>query len=108
MIRRKILEKTGDYHAWLINSLRDPEEAAVYLQVALDEYQSNGDVEMFLIALRNVTEAQGGVGKLAKRAHLNRQNLYRTLSSKGNPRLDTFGLLLKGLGFHLSIEPVAA
>jgi probable addiction module antidote protein len=108
MNRQRVLEKTGDYHAWLIKSLHDPEEAAIYLQVALDEYQTDGEVEAFLIALRNVTEAQGGVGKLAKRAHLNRQSLYRTLSSKGNPRLDTFGLLLKGLGFHLSIEPVAA
>jgi len=37
--------------------------------------------------------------------HLNRESLYKTLSSKGNPRFQTMGLLLKGLGFHLVIEP---
>ena len=57
------------------------------------------------MALRNVAQALGGIGELAKKTHLNRQHLYKTLSRKGNPRLETVGLLLKGLGFHLSIEP---
>ena len=43
--------------------------------------------------------------KLAKTTKLNRQNLYKILSEKGNPRLDNFGTILKGLGFKLSIEP---
>ncbi len=42
--------------------------------------------------------------ELARKTHLNRQNLYSILSKKGNPRLDTFGLILKGLGFKLTIE----
>jgi probable addiction module antidote protein len=58
---------------------------------------------MFLVALRNVTEAQGGIGELAKRTNLNREHLYRVLSRRGNPRLDTVGIILHGLGFRLSI-----
>ena len=52
----------------------------------------------------NVVIAKGGLGELAKQSHLNRQSLYQTLSSKGNPRLMTLGKILKVLGFHLSIE----
>lgn len=105
IIKRNILKKTRDYHQVLIKLLRDPEECAAYLKVALEEYQQDGHVEMLLIALRNVTEARGGVAYLAKKTKINRQSLYKILSSSGNPTIDTFGIILKGLGFHLSIEP---
>lgn len=57
------------------------------------------------MALNNVAMAQDGIGLLAKKTHLNPQHIYNALSSKGNPRLNTLGLLLKGLSFHLLIEP---
>ena len=58
------------------------------------------------MALRAVTEAQGGISRLAERTHLNRQNLYRALSSRGNPKLNTIGTILHGLGFKLSVKPL--
>lgn len=76
----------------------------MYLQVAIEEYQEDNDAEALLIALRNIADAQGGMTELARKTHLNRQNLYSILSKKGNPRLDTFGIVLKGLGFKLTIE----
>lgn len=103
-MKKSILERTGSFHDLLIESLRDEEKAVAYLQVALDEYQEDGDTEVFLLALRNVVEAKGGIGLLAKKTHLNRQSLYNTLSQKGNPSLNTLGRVLKNLGFHLSIE----
>jgi probable addiction module antidote protein len=104
MSKSKIERLTGSYEEWLIDSLKNKKEAAAYLQVALDEYQKDGDTEALLLALRHVTLAQGGISKLAQKTHLNRESLYRTLSSKGNPKLQTLGLLLKGLGFELSIK----
>ena len=104
MNRTTILKNTEDYQEQFINSLKNPEEAYGYLQIALEEYQEDNDTEALLIALRNVAAAQGGMTVLSKKTHLNRQNLYNILSRKGNPRLDTFGLILKGLGFKLSLE----
>lgn len=104
MNKEKLLKNTEDYHTQFIDSLKNPEEAYGYLQVALEEYQEDNDAEALFIALRNITAAQGGMTELARKTHLNRQNLYNILSKKGNPRLDTFGLILKGLGFKLSIE----
>jgi probable addiction module antidote protein len=104
MTKRKIRQVTGDYEEWLIDSLKNKKEAASYLQVALKEYQKDGDLEAFLLALRHVAEAQGGLGQLSKKTHLNRESLYKTLSSRGNPKLQTISLLLNGLGFEFSIK----
>lgn len=105
-MKHKIEKLTGDYKAWLIESLHDKKAAAAYLQVALDEYQNDGDTEALLLALRHVAQAQGGISQLSRKTHLNRESLYKTLSSKGNPKLQTLGLLFKGLGFHLSVKAV--
>lgn len=104
MSKSKILKNTASYHDDLIESLKKPKEADLYLQIAMEEYQEDGDTEALLVALRNIAEAKGGMGQLARKTHLNRQNLYNVLSKKGNPTLDTFGLILKGLGYKLSIE----
>jgi probable addiction module antidote protein len=103
-----VLKHTASYHQRLIDSLNDSEEASAYLKVALEEYEEDGDSESFLLALRNVTEAQGGMSMLAKKTHLNRQNLYRALSRRGNPTFQTLDIILHGLGFRLSIEPITA
>jgi DNA-binding phage protein len=63
--------KTESYKEILLESLKDPETAAEYLTACLDD----GDVEVFLLALRDVAEAPGGVRKLAGRARLNRESL---------------------------------
>jgi len=96
------------YEDSLKERLLDPEYARVFLDVALEEYEQDGDTEAFLLALRDVAEAQGGVTKLAEQTKLNRQNLYKALSEEGNPRLKTLGAVLHELGFRLSVEPVKA
>ena len=105
MSKKSILKNTTSYHDRLIESLKNPAEANLYLRVAMEEYHEDGDVEAFLIALRNIAEAKGGLSLLSRKTHLNRQNLYNVLSKKGNPTLDTLDLILKALGYKLSIQP---
>lgn len=93
-----------EYEDWMDDYLSDPEEARAYLDVAIEEYEEDGDLEAFLLALRNVADAQGGLGELAKRTGLNREHLYRALSKEGNPQLNTVDKILHGLGFRLSVE----
>jgi len=87
------------YHPELIKALRDPREAVEYLNAALED----GDPEVFLLALRDIAEAQGGVTEVAEAAKLNRENLYRMLSNRGNPELRSLDALLHALGFRLAI-----
>ena len=90
-----------------IQKLKDPEDASLYLTDALADFEIDHDVNAFLKALKDVTDAQGGIGELAKKTKLNRQNLYKVLSAKRQPKIETLGTILDGLGFQLSITPKA-
>ena len=46
------------YRDYLIEELSDPEEAIAHLQIAMEEYQKDGDTFVFLMALQSVVEAQ--------------------------------------------------
>jgi probable addiction module antidote protein len=81
--------------------LRDPEVAAEYLSDALEE----GDAAVILMALRNIAEAQeDGITGLATRSELGRESMYKMLSAKGNPKLDSFTKIIHGLGLKLKVE----
>jgi probable addiction module antidote protein len=82
----------------------NPKEAKAYLQAALEEYQEDQNKEAFLLALRTLVDAKGGMDWLSKQTHLNRPQLYRTLSATGNPTLGTLTKVLGTLGFRLSIQ----
>jgi len=88
------------WEPYLIDSLKNPKEAEGYLNAALED----DDPRVFLLALRDVAEAHGGMSKIARTCKLNRESLYRMLSKKGNPSLKSLGKLLSSMGFRLAIE----
>lgn len=93
------MKMSNAYQTDLIESLRNAREAEQYLNAALEE----DDPKMFLLALRNVAEAQGGVASLAEKTKLNRESLYRMLSERGNPEFRSLDALLRALGFRLAV-----
>jgi probable addiction module antidote protein len=92
-----------DYNEELLEYLKDHDEAVAYLNAAWEESLDGNEEsqKLFLLALRNVAEAQGGLGKLARRVHIKREQLYRILSPKGNPGLRIIRTLLIALGVSL-------
>ena len=96
-----------EFNEYLVKSLTDPEEAELYLNTALEAYSEDGNWQAFLLALRAVADAYGGVGKIAKNASVNREHLYKMMSPEGNPRLDTLGAVLKEFGLRLSVKSIA-
>ena len=90
---------TARYEEGLRQALLDPSEAAAYLDAALAE----GDMDGFLLALRDVAEAKG-MTEAARSAKLNRENLYRMLTANGNPQLSSLNALLSSLGLRLAVE----
>jgi probable addiction module antidote protein len=70
--------------------------AAEYLTACFEE-----GPDVFLLGLRHVVEAQGGIPRAARSSKLNRENLYRLLSQDGNPRLSSLNAVLTSLGLKV-------
>ena len=86
----------------IVRELRDdPRYAAEYLKAAMDD---GDEPKVLLVALRQLAKAQG-VAKVAKKAHIERESLYRALSPNGNPRFSTIVAITKALGLSLTVEP---
>lgn len=73
----------------------------------LAEVLADGDHRTLPLALRAVADVIG-MTELVARTGLNRETLYRTLSAKGNPRLETLGAILAAFGLRLTVAPLAA
>ena len=85
-----------DFKADLIEQLKDLEYAAGYLTAALEEGEA-----VFLLAVRDVAQAHGGLRSISKSTSLNRESLYSMLSEKGNPRLSSLTTVLDTLGIRV-------
>jgi probable addiction module antidote protein len=86
------------YEEVLLEDLKDPAEAAAYLEAVLEDE----DPSVFLLALRQVAQAQR-MANVARKAHVGRESLYKTLSENGNPELRTINRLLHAMGLRLSV-----
>src|SRR5690348_13339679 len=84
-----------DQGEWLTEQLRDPELCVAYLNAALAE----GDQSAFMLALRNVAKARGGVAAMARETGMNRVALSRALSEAGNPELRNLTKILEASGW---------
>ena len=87
------------YKKELLKRLKDPKRAEAYINAALED----GSQEELLVALKNVCEAHG-MARTARKAKINRENMYRVLSAKGNPHLSTFTSILESTGLKLRVQ----
>lgn len=94
-------KKTIPYEDDLQQWLQDPENAAEYLNAAIED----GDKDVILLALRQVAQARGGMSAVAERAHVGRESLYKMLSTRGNPAFLNIANVLHGMGLRLTIAP---
>lgn len=84
----------------LRKALKDPEEAAAYIEAAIEQ----GDNAALLVALRHVAAAHG-MAEVTRSAGTGEKTLFKTLSETGNPTLDTFTRVLRAVGLRLSVTP---
>ena len=92
------------YDDRLTARLKDPKEAAAYLEAAIE----GGDQGVLMLALRHVALARGGVAEIARHSQLTREATYRMLSERGNPELKSLIAVLAAAGLRLSVKPTAS
>lgn len=85
---------------WDVAEILDtPEVIAAYLDAALEE----NDPAFFSKALGDAARAIG-MTKIANDAGITREALYKALSERGNPTLDTLFKVMKALGVRMSVH----
>lgn len=91
------------YQWYVLESLKDPEEAAAYIEAVLEL----DDSAALLLALRQVAKAHG-MAEVARRADVGEKSLFRALSENGNPTIATLHKVLHAVGLRLSVTPAHA
>jgi probable addiction module antidote protein len=80
--------------------LKDAEQAAAYLNVAIE----GNDPQQVLKAVRNVARAHG-ISDIAEVLHMQRESVSRMLSKNGNPGLSNFLKILDAAGLVIQVKP---
>ncbi len=87
------------YHSYLLESLKDPLEAAAYLDAVLED----GDFKHILLALKNVAESQQDITSNSKNNNLNLDLNSQLFLNQQPSELMTIAKLLNQLGLKLSV-----
>ena len=106
--------RTRSHNDSVLEMLRDDEAFAIeYLSVALEEMDEAGGGDAFLLAVRRLVEARGGMSNLSQSTGLARGNLYRSIAAGGDPKLSTILKVFQALGLEMKVvthraEPACA
>lgn len=95
-----MMPRSTSYHEKLIQDLKDPLEAAAYIEVVLEE----SDPRMLSKALKNVIEAYGGIDQLSTQVQQVYYQLEQILSEKGEIEFYRLNSLLDALGLRLAVK----
>ena len=85
----KLQQRTTPFKDYLLKDLAQPEFAKGYLEAALQDFDKDGNIEILLLAMKDIAEAQGGVEELVKWTNLSPQTLTYFLNTEHPPQLDT-------------------
>jgi len=105
--RLKRISNYENFDDWVADLIQqEPNGIDKYMETSFEEFLNDGNEKALLIALRQIAKAKGGFRELADKTGVKRESLYRALSEHGNPRLNTFALVVNALGYSLCLRPV--
>lgn len=93
-----------------LERLQDTEYQKEWLELTLNEFLEDGNIETFIRCLTDVvkvrvkTSGRGEISRLAKELKIDRSNLSEIVNGNKQPRLETAFKLLNGLGYKYDIK----
>ncbi|HLP88910.1 MAG TPA: hypothetical protein VK184_10020 [Nostocaceae cyanobacterium] len=98
------MAKSISYHISFIESLKNPSEAAVYLEVVLEE----GNPTMIKKAFLNVIEARGGVQLLSNNVQETWREFVEKIQETGEIEFSLLRILLEFLGLEIGLMVIGS
>ncbi len=108
--QKAYIDKAPNFDDDMLERLQDPEFQKGWLELTLEEFLQDGDVNAFTRCLTYVVKARvknakrGEISRLAKELNLDRSNLSEIVNGNKQPRLETAFKLLNGLGYKYDIK----
>lgn len=96
---------SDSYREYLIESLKDPEEAAGYIGAILEE--KDPEPALLRSAIGKVIEAKMKMNALSELGKKHHEKLDKMLAASGGSEIYSFVELLEALGFKLEINVAA-
>lgn len=93
----KLQQCTTPFKDYLLKDLAQPEFAKGYLEAALQDFDTDGNIEILLLAMKDIAEAQGGIRELVAWTNLSPQSLTYLLSPDHPPQLEKVLEILSSL-----------
>lgn len=104
---KRRIKASRPHEAATVELLRDdPKMIDDYLRVALDDISEPGGEAAFLMALKHVALARGGIASVAKSSGMKREAVSRALSPRGNPTLRTLTSIMAAMGVRLDARTI--
>ena len=102
----KLQQCTTRFKDYLLKDLAQPEFTKGYLEAALQDFDKDGNIEILLLAMRDIAEAQGGTERLVAWTNLSPQALTYLLNSKHPLQLDKVLDILSNLKDSLHSQSI--
>jgi DNA-binding phage protein len=99
--RVKIMSKSLPYHPFIIESIKNPIDAAMYLEAFFEE--ENPEPELLKMVLINIAEAIGKQQMSPEQYELHLKKLDELLSQQGSDAIYNLGTWLNALGLKLTV-----
>lgn len=92
---------TDSYQEYLIDSLKDPEESAAYIEAILEV--EDPEPELLASALKDVIDARLRMNNLSEQAKQNWEKVDKMLSNSSGAEIYSLIALFDTLGFKLAV-----
>lgn len=87
-IDTKLQQCTIPFKDFLLKDLAEPAFAKAYLETALQDFYADGNLEIILLVIKNIAQAQGSIDHLREWTHLSTQDLTYLLQPEDSLQLD--------------------
>ncbi len=93
----------GSFNEFVINDLKTDEDIKEWINIGLQEFLQDNDLNAFVKALEYAVRAKDTILGMSKKTGIARSNLYAIFNAEQQPQLSTALKIIKELGFTVHV-----
>jgi probable addiction module antidote protein len=102
--KRTEISNMGVFEGFAKKLQNNPKELKAFEKATNEVYNSTGDIEIILTALKVLAEAKGNIAKLARDSNIERVSVYNLFKKGSNPTFKNVAAVSRNLGVNLNLS----